>query len=331
MLKWWALVIVSLALSPATARSVDVRYANGDIQLAAELMLPEKGTPQSVPAVVLIQGSGSSDRSNEWARKIGQVFVDRGIAVLLTDKRGSGKSQGDWRTAGFDELAEDALAGVRFLKTRPEIDTSRIGLAGLSQGGRVAPVAAAKSPDVTFVVSLVTDAVTFPEQSFVEMANTARQAGLPADQVAAVVALNAAAGRFLLGGSWDEYSRMRKEMLAGPAAEIAGGFPAEQGAAVWTFLRKVVAFDPLPYWVSMRQPALLVFGEADERDNVPVQESIRRLKFALGTALKDDVQISVIPGVGHALMDQPDRLAPAFIATLREWLEINVINTQRST
>lgn len=316
------LLLCVVPLSGAATKSVDVAYANGEISLAAELLLPETKGP--FPAVVVIQGSGESDRGNRWARAIANAFVANGVAALLTDKRGSGKSGGNWRTAGFDELADDALAGVRLLRGRPEIDRARIGLVGLSQGGRIAPIAASKSPEVAFVVSLVSDAVTFPEQSFVEMANTARQLKLPPADVEKVVALNAAAGRFLMGGSWDEYARMRRDMLQGPAGKIAAGFPAVHDAPAWTFLRKVMTFDPLPYWMIIHQPALLIFGEQDEADNVPVAESVRRLNFAFAAARKGNAQISVLPGLGHSLMSVEGQLAPSFVATLTEWLSRHV-------
>jgi len=320
------LVLWLVPFSGALARSADVTYANSDVSLSAELMVPD--VSRRVPAVVLVHGSGASDRTNSWARAIAEAFVTNGVAVLLTDKRGSGKSGGDWRTAGFHELADDALAGVKLLKERPEIDASRIGLVGLSQGGRVVPIAASRSMDVAFVISLVSDAVTFPEQSNLEMANTARQAKLPREDVEKVIALNAAAGRFLVGGDWQEYQSLREEMLNGPTASIAMGFPAEADATVWTFLRKVMAFDPLPYWMVSPQPALLVFGEKDELDNVPVAESVRRLRFAFSTANKRNAQVTVLPGLGHSLMSEDRRLAPAFSETLSEWLRMNVTRSQ---
>lgn len=324
--KAFALILLSLLAVPLPARAekpgIEITYSNQDLRLAGELLLPAT-QQEPAPAAVIVHGSGSSDRSNAWARAITDALLANGVAVLLTDKRGSGKSGGDWRTAGFEELAEDALAGVRLLQTRPEIDRKRIGLVGLSQGGRIAPIAASKSSQVAFVVSLVSDAVTFPEQSFVEMTNTARQVGLPPSEVSKVVALNAAAGRFLMGGSWDDYFRLRQQMLAGPAVKIAEGFPGQHDAPLWTFLRKVMTFDPLPYWMVIPQPALIVFGELDEKDNVPVAESVRRLKFALSAAGKGNAEIVVLPGLGHSLMVD-GKLAPSFLDALNSWLRANV-------
>jgi dipeptidyl aminopeptidase/acylaminoacyl peptidase len=104
-----------------TYHSEDVSYRNGAITLGALLMIPE--SRKRLPAAVIIQGSGSSDRTNQWARAIAEVLVNKGTVVLLTDKRGSGKSEGNWQTADFNDLAADAIAGVQYLRARNEIDS----------------------------------------------------------------------------------------------------------------------------------------------------------------------------------------------------------------
>lgn len=319
-----AAVVLSAALTlqqdTSLYRSESVTYPNGDITLAAELMLPLRPGPH--PAAVIIQGSGPSDRRNQWARAIAEELVKNGVTTLLTDKRGSGASGGDWMTAGFEELADDALAGVRFLGKRAEVEARRIGLVGLSQGGWIAPVAAARGDSVAFVINISGANVSYAEQSFHEMANTARQAGLSEGEVQEVLALNRAAGRYLVGGSWDDYAAARGRGLQSSWGKIAEGFPAARDLPIWTFLRKVAAFDPVPYWMLSPQPKLVVLGEDDERDNVPVQESVRRLEQALSNAGEGNFQVVVIPKAGHALMN-PGRtaLAPEFVAALAAWLK----------
>lgn len=306
------------ATSGAAAREEPVTYRSGEIELAALLLLPEGTGPH--PAAVIVQGSGDSDRNNAWARAIAEMVRQEGYAVLLTDKRGSGESGGDWRSVGFETLADDALAGVAALAARPDINSARIGLVGLSQGGRVVPVAAARSDRVAFVINMVGDAVSFAEQSAHEMANIARQAGLPESMQQEVRRLNATAGRALLTGEWDEYRRLRQEGLASPWAPVARGFPPSDDP-IWTFYGKAFAFDPMPYWTLVQQPVLILYGEQDEADNVAVGESVRRLTFGFGVSGKDNYEIAVVPGVGHALGWTPDGgLGTAAVSTIRRWL-----------
>lgn len=313
-----ALLVAAPGL-PAQARAEDVRYPSGDLTLAALFLSPEGPGPH--PAAVIVQGSGDSDRTNQWSRDIAGMLVDQGLAVLLTDKRGSGASEGDWRTVGFEELAADALAGVAWLRGRPEIDPERVGLVGLSQGGWIVPVAAARAP-VAFVVDVSGASVSFAEQSFHEMANTTRQAGYDAEAVAGVLRLNRAAGEYLITGEWEPYRQARERGMATAWGEIAGGFPAEPDATIWTFIREVFRFDPMPYWLQVSEPVFVVYGGEDERDNVPVAESVRRLEFAFQSVGKTDYRILVVPGVGHGirLEDHPHPLAPAFVEALGRWL-----------
>jgi len=302
---------------------VDVRYQSGKITLAALLMVPRSERP--LPAAVIIQGSGSSDRTNQWAREIAEQLIRNGVAVLLTDKRGSGASCGDWRVAGFSDLAADALAGVAFLRTRSEIDRQRVGLVGLSQGGSVAPLAAARSDDVAFVINISGATVGFAEQTFVEMANTARQAGLSEPLVEEVIRLNAAAAKYVTTGDWQQYERARTRALQTGARAIAAGFPATADEPIWTFLRSVATYDPLPYWVHVAQPVFVVYGEEDERDNVPVAESVRRLEHVFRSVNKANQRVLVVAGAGHAIRDpQTHRLAARFVDALAAWLQEHV-------
>jgi hypothetical protein len=87
-----------------------------------------------------------------------------GVAVLLPDKRGSEKSEGDWHTSSFEDLATDTLAAIDFLKNQNMVDVSRIGIVGMSQGGWIAPIVVSESPDVEFVISVVGSSVTTYEQ-----------------------------------------------------------------------------------------------------------------------------------------------------------------------
>ena len=323
----WQLAPTAAAVRPMQGgrdtlgyRVEDVRYRSDQLTLAADLLLPARSI--RVPGAVIIQGSGTSDRTNRWARDIAEALVHRGVAVLLTDKRGSGASEGDWRTANFNDLASDALAGVQLLRKHPEIDPNRVGLVGLSQGGWVAPLAAARTDEVAFVIDISGATVTFAEQTFSEMANTARRAGLKEDQVQEVLDLNRTAAEYLTTGNWERYEGARARGLQSEWRQVAEGFPESPDLPIWTFLRSVANYNPLPYWLQLTEPILVLYGELDEQDNVPVQESVRRLEFAFRSVGKRNYQIVVIPGVGHSLRDPRSRaLAPAFLEAISRWGE----------
>lgn len=117
---------------------------------AATLTLPPGASP--FPAAVMVHGSGQ--RTRDEFDVFTAYLALHGIAVLADDKRGVGESGGTFPgdAAGFDVLARDAQAEVRYLATLPQIDRTRIGLFGDSQAGWIAPLAAAREPLVHWLI-----------------------------------------------------------------------------------------------------------------------------------------------------------------------------------
>jgi len=135
-----------------------ITFQNGDVTLAGNLDLPAGKGP--FPAIVTVHGSAPLTRNDIYNLRISHFFVQHGYAVLRYDKRGAGESTGKYPEVGTHKdgvanvnvLADDALAGVEFLKNHDLIDPDMIGLAGHSQAGWIIPLAASKSPDVAFMI-----------------------------------------------------------------------------------------------------------------------------------------------------------------------------------
>jgi dienelactone hydrolase len=155
--------------APTTPAAIDT-FPSGDIRLAYSLDVP--AGPGPFPAVVMGHGSGQATRHQ--LASLAQRFVDAGFAVLRYDKRGVGDSGGVYEVAGnvansertFPILAGDMLAGVEFLKARPEIDAARIGLFGISQAGWIIPLAASRSADVRFMILVVGPTVSVGVENY---------------------------------------------------------------------------------------------------------------------------------------------------------------------
>ena len=149
-------------------REVDLSIQSRNATLAATLQFPSVGKPP-FPAIVLAHGSGLITRTEQ--RPLAERFLAMGLAVLTYDKRGVGESTGTYVNVGtarsieiFGLLADDALAGVHAIKSRPDIDANRVGLGGASQAGWITPLAASRSSAVRFVVILSGPAVTVGEE-----------------------------------------------------------------------------------------------------------------------------------------------------------------------
>jgi uncharacterized protein len=166
---------IRLARRVESEKRDDVRFSNGEVQLAGTLTSPTKSGKH--PAIVLVHGSGAEDREYmlPWAR----FLIRHGIAVLGYDKRGVGESTGDWNTASFEDLAGDVVAAFEYLKTRRDIDPKQIGLLGISQAGWIMPRAAVRAKDVAFLISISGAGVPPAETTLDQARNEMTMGGTP--------------------------------------------------------------------------------------------------------------------------------------------------------
>ena len=176
---------------PRTARRMDVekhedvRFPSGEIRLAGTLITPITGT--RYPAIILVHGSGPQNR--ESILPFARFLVRHGVAVLGYDKRGVGGSSGDWNTASFDDLAGDVIAAFEYLKTRSDIDSSQIGLLGVSQAGWIMPIAAVRAKDLAFLISISGAGIPGAETTIDQARNEMTAIGMKPQIVADLVEL----------------------------------------------------------------------------------------------------------------------------------------------
>jgi dipeptidyl aminopeptidase/acylaminoacyl peptidase len=215
----------------------EVEFENGDLRLAGMIFVPEGEGP--FPVAVIIHGSGTSRRNSKWYLSVTRHLQDSGIAVLLPDKRGCEKSEGNWVGADFDDLAGDTLAAVEFVRNREEIDSSKIGLVGMSQGGWIAPVAASRDEGISFVVSMSGSTVTTDQQLLHEEIHNISEF------------------------TWPFIARLLAPTTTNRIQEM-------------DHFRPISGFDPIPYWQKIEAPIFFAFGEHDP--NVPVDASIDVLR-----------------------------------------------------
>ena len=139
-------------------RCEEVTFTNDGIIFSGTMTIPNVG--RNFPAVVLVAGSGPHDRDeNVFRHKPFLLLADalsrNGFIVLRYDERGVGATNGGNPFAPTEPLATDAMAALRYLKTRPEVNAAQVGIMGHSEGGMIAIMNAAKHPDeVAYIVSL---------------------------------------------------------------------------------------------------------------------------------------------------------------------------------
>lgn len=240
----------------------EIRFNNNvqDVKLAGMLFVPEGEGP--FPAAVIIHGSGTSRRESGWYLTLTHYLQEQGIVVLLPDKRGSVKSEGDWRTASLQDLATDTGAAVDFLKNESDVAISEVGVIGLSQGGLIAPIVADQIEELGFLVNVVGGAVPLHDLLLYDETHNLRRMGM----------LPGIAELFAYPASWSLIYLRQKE-----------------------FWDTVGNFDPLPYWQKISTDSLVLLGAKDT--NVPSGRSAERLRGLN----KPNIEVNIYEGSGHAL------------------------------
>jgi pimeloyl-ACP methyl ester carboxylesterase len=260
-----------------------------------------------------------------------QWWAAQGVAALAYDKRGVGQSTGDFQTVPFQDLHLDGLAGVAWLKTRREIDASRIGVWGLSQGGWLGPLAAIRSPDIHFVVAVSGPGVSPGEQMIFYYANQLRARGVPEADIERVTALRRRAwtaaftGHDLVGAR-AEVSAERATMKDANVKEQLGGLVRVLSPPRSIWIAEEMNYDPIETLRHLTVPALFLFGGDDTL--VPVPASIDAIQRVLAETHHPDFQIKLIPGADHGMYvtdaDGSHHLSAEYLSDMASWVRTRV-------
>jgi dienelactone hydrolase len=269
-----------------------VTYSGAGVQLSGTVFRP--ATPGPHPAVVCVHGSGPGLRES-YAVEADRLARE-GIAVLTFDKRGSGASTGDWTRVGFDELADDVLAGVRFLRQDKRIRSDKIGLFGISQAGWVIPLAASRSSDVAFIVPVSGGAVTPAEQELWRHRQNLEFLNVPGR----FVELERKAAAMAYDWQWRYQSGLLP--LPNPFADDNLNMFHDAPAV----LRRV------------RQPVLAIFGGRDTL--TPPRESAAIWAETLRQRGDDDFSVRFFPNGTHGLLDSEKTGSPLEILPEIRWV-----------
>jgi pimeloyl-ACP methyl ester carboxylesterase len=334
--------------TPPPYKEEAVQIVNGGITLAGTLTLPPTAGPY--PAVILITGSGAQNRDEEvFGFKVFKLLADRltraGLAVLRCDDRGVGGSTGSTTASTTADFAEDTLAQVKYLKGRADVDRSRIGLLGHSEGGIVAPLAATRATDIAFIVLLSGPALTGEKVMLAQAEVVGRAEGRTPEQVksnARVQQVLFAAARQNRG--WEDATlAVRAELRT-----AIGQLPEEQRKAIPDVERMISAqadsqiafarsqwfryfldYDPAPTLARVTCPVLAIFGERDLQ--VPVESNRAVMQEIAKKAATPRFTIEVIPTANHLYQASTTgsiteyaklkkEFAPGFVETLLAWL-----------
>ncbi|WP_439381315.1 alpha/beta hydrolase family protein [Amycolatopsis lexingtonensis] len=307
----------------------EVTFPSAEVELAGSLVVPDRRAP--VPGVVMVGGSGPSDRNNDtFFPPIRRGLVEAGFAVLSYDKRGVGASSGDWLAGTIDDFAVDAAAALDFLRSQPGVQAETTGLFGHSEGGWVVLRAAARQ-DVPWVVTNGCPGMTPAAQDRYALATALRAiAGVTPDDAEITLAAYdrlVEAGR--RGADFAEATRLVRSLsIPASVKELFGEYWSEMDEGLWEFTKRKQDHDPIPDVLRLRCPHLATFGGADEL--VPVADSIGLFAAAACHAERHPpatLTVEVFPHADHRVQGHGGTaLVPGYVETLVRWITAPRVN-----
>lgn len=312
---------------PTTQIATEAKtFRNGNATLSGTLYLPRGG--QGFGAVVVTHTASKPRRDAPLYQHLTGMLPPLGIAVLTYDRRGSGQSGGSLKDSDYSMLADDAIAAVRMLKADKRIDPDRIGIWGLSQGGWLSLLAASRSSDVSFVVSIAAPLVTPDVQMMFRSESYMRINDYSEAEIAQMRATRQAVDDYMRGTG----DRAVAQALVDAAATkpwfdqlYLGKTVGDRATSRW---RREIEYDPLPTLDQVQVPALILFGADDPV--VPVATSVARINARSRAKLT----VRVIANADHHMatsmspksqMDptQTEKVRPEaleYFSTLAAWL-----------
>jgi len=310
-------------------RTTPVSFGSGDATLYGELVMPLRGKPKAV--VVLQYGSG--DESAVANNYVQHLLPLKDIAVFVFDKRGTGRSTGQY-TAHFGLMAGDMVAAVEAIRALPELKGVPLGLMGESQGGWVAPLTAVRTK-VDFVVVSYGLAVSIVEEDRSEVEQSLVSRGYGPDVLAQGEALHDAATNVLDSGFTDGIDELEHLKAASAGAPWRNGLGGDYTGLLTSIPREKMGdikpafsigfephYDPVPTLEKLKVPMLWVLAGKDT--GAPSKATITILKRL--QAQGSPIDLVVFPNADHGIIAVDDagkrlgRTAPGYFEVLGDWI-----------
>lgn len=299
---------------PYDTEEITFQNIAATIALAGTLTLPKNTS--GFPVVILISGSGPQNRNEElMGHKPFLVLADyltrNGIGVLRYDDRGIGQSEGIFETATTADFATDVESAIAYLKTRKDIDTTKIGLVGHSEGGIIAGMVAATSADVNFIVSLAGPGISgydiiLLQTELINKANGKDTTALETE----LAFLKRSLDMVVAGTDLAEIKSKLKDSVQKEISEESGLVPEEMTVEtvdqfVETFttpwFKFFLTYDPSTSLVTVKCPVLALIGEKDLQ--VPPKENLSAIENALTKGGNKNVTTKEFPDLNHLFQE----------------------------
>lgn len=312
------------------------------VKLSGTLTLPSSTRPAA--AALLVAGSGPNTRNGTGMGHfllLADYLTRHGVAVLRYDKRGVMRSAGDYGKATTEDFAADALAGVRYLRDREEIDSRQVGIIGHSEGGIIAAMVGARTSDVAFIVSLGGSGLNGHDLMVLQDCSEARANGATPEEIPVI---RDWVRRFYAMARSGESPEMVKKKLVGAYVDMTEaerralhvenrvpkrGNTLDPDIASSAWFREFLELDPARFFKQVECPVLALVGSKDVQ--VPPRENLEAIAAALRSGGNRRHTVRELPGLNHLFQtartgstteygDLEEIVAPEALITVTYWI-----------
>ncbi len=304
----------------------DVTFSNpaAGVELAGTLTFPKSDQP--APAVILIAGSGRNDRNGTPMGHfllLSDYLTRNGYVVLRSDKRGVGKSTGNYGEATTADFASDINSAVDYLKTRKEVDVKRIILIGHSEGTLIAPIVAAGRKDISGLVLMGAVGIRGDELLLSQIRAMSAVTGMEQADIDTLVEQNRSYYAII---KTDESNEVKTAKIKAVNPDIPAN---ELKMLLKPWIRYFISFDPKPFLKKVDCPVLALSGSIDLQ--CPPEQNLAEIAKALKAGGNKHCTVMQVPGLNHlfqtAKSGSPleyenidEIIAPAALESILAWV-----------
>jgi pimeloyl-ACP methyl ester carboxylesterase len=297
----------------------DVIIPGPGFNLSGTLTMPPGVGRLRHPSVVLVAGSGEGERDEVVAgvpifAQIAGALAQQGFAVLRYDRRGVGQSGGRSERATLQDYADDLTTAVKWLAGRSDINPRSVVVAGHSEGGAVAMLAAAREKKISRLILIAAPGRPGSELILDQQRHVLDVLKTPEAERQAKIELQ---------------KKIQAAVIADKGWE---GIPQELRAqAESTWFRSLLLFDPAKVMPKVKQPLLIIQGDLDTQVAPANADTLAELARARKKA--GAVELLHLPGLNHLLVPattgevseysalKDKKVAPAVSTAMADWLK----------
>ncbi len=304
----------------------EVVFHNKEAQadLAGTLTIPYSG--ENFPAIILVHGSGHTDRNETKMGHfmlLADYFTRNGFAVLRYDKRGVGNSTGNYDEATTIDFAHDVKAGINYLKCRKEIDNTKIGIIGHSEGTLIATIVASEMDKLSFIVLLGVMGSNGGEIRLQQTEMISKLNGVPEDEISKELKqINEYHAILRTDDISDNKFKTIKEL-----------YPNMSDGMISYMLKpwylNFISIEPLDYLKNVSCPVLALTGSKDVQ--CPPEHNLPLVKKVLENVGNKNFMVKSLPGLNHLLQTSKSGLpieyeniaeiiAPSALDLMLDWI-----------